>query len=193
MQFNSHFNLVGKHAFLSASKYAWIRYTDEKLDETYRNHAAHALGTRLHEFAKSAIELGIRMPRNSKTLNAFVNDALGYRMQPEQILFYSDHVFGTADAISFRRERGHEQEVLRISDLKTGVTKASFDQLLIYTAIFCLEYGIKPAFIDVELKLYQNDEVLLMIPDLEDILQIMGTIVRFNKRIEQLKLEELEG
>ena len=86
MNFNSHFDLFGKHAFLSASKYSWIRYDDEKFDEVYRNHQAAQLGSELHDFASRAIKLGIKLPRSTKTLNAFVNDALGYRMETEQIL-----------------------------------------------------------------------------------------------------------
>ena len=35
------------------------------------------------------------------------------------------------------------------------------EQLLIYAAYFCLEYGFKPRDIDIELRIYQNDEVLI--------------------------------
>jgi hypothetical protein len=191
MIFNSHFELYGKHAFLSASKYSWIRYDDDKFEEVYRNHQAAQLGTELHEFASKAIKLGIKLPRSTKTLNAFVNDALGFRMESEQVLYFSDNAFGTADAISFRKERGSETLMLRIHDLKTGVNKASFDQLLIYVAFFCLEYGVRPAEIDIELRIYQNDEVFILIPDLEDIVPIMDTVKRFDARINQLKAESL--
>jgi len=182
MNFNTHFELAGKHAFLSASKYAWIRYDLDKLESVYRNHQEAQRGTELHEFAANAIRLGIKLPRTKKTINAFVNDALGYRMVPEQILFYSSNVFGTTDAISFR------QNMLRIHDLKNGVTKASFDQLLIYTALFCLEYRVDPSTIDIELRLYQENEVRELIPDLDDIVEIMAKVVSFDKRIEELKL-----
>lgn len=187
MEFNSHWQLANKHAFLSASKYAWIRYDEDKLREVYANHKDAEIGTRLHNFAKQAIDLGIKLPRSNKTLNAFVNDALGYHMQSEQILWYSDNIFGTTDAISFRRERGSEQMVLRISDLKTGVTKASFDQLKIYAALFCLEYHEKPANIDIILCIYQLDEVQTLTPDLEDILEIMEKIIRFDRLINDMK------
>lgn len=191
MNFNQHFELTGKHAFLSASKYAWIRYDDEKFDEVYRNHQAAQIGSDLHDFASRAINLGIKLPRSTKTLNAFVNDALGFRMASEQILYYSENVFGTTDSISFRKEKNAEQLMLRIHDLKTGVNKASFDQLLIYTALFCLEYSVRPAEIDIELRIYQNDEVFQHVPDLDDIVHVMGTIVKFDKRIKQLKAEVL--
>lgn len=185
MNFFPHYDLAGKHAFLSASKYAWIRYDEQKLDDVYRNHQAAQRGSELHDFAAQAIRLGIKMARSSKTLNMYINDALGFRMTPEQILYYSDNVFGTADAISFRKG------MLRIHDLKTGVTKASMDQLQIYTALFCLEYNIRPEDIDVELRLYQEDEIDILVPDLDDIKTIMHKIVDFDKRIKALQLEAL--
>jgi hypothetical protein len=140
-------------------------------------------GTELHEFASNAIRLGIRLPRTKQTLNMFVNDAIGYRMQTEQILYYSDNVFGTTDAISFKRN------FLRIHDLKNGVTSASMDQLLIYSALFCLEYNSRPGEIDVELRIYQNDDVVILEPDPADIIKVMDLIIRFDKRIEALKAE----
>lgn len=77
--------------------------------------------------------IGQKLPRLNKTLNAYVNDAIGYKMIPEQILFYSDNCFGTADAIVFRNG------LLRIHDLKTGVIPAHMEQLEVYAALFCLE------------------------------------------------------
>lgn len=185
MNFNSHSDLAGKHAFLSASKYHWIRYDDDKLDQSYLTALAAARGTRLHEFAMEAILLGIKLRGTSSTLTSYVNDAIGFRMTPEQVLYYSDNVFGTVDAISFRKN------LLRIHDLKTGVNKCSFDQLLIYAALFCLEYGLKPAAIEIELRIYQNDEVNIDIPDPHDIIEIMDKIVRFDARINALRLEVL--
>lgn len=185
MRFNDHSRLTGKHAFLSASQYAWTNYTPEKLEDRYRTSLAAMRGTELHDFAAEAIRLGIKLPRSPKTLNLYVNDCIGFRMTPEQVLHYSDNAFGTADAISFNKN------LLRIFDLKTGVTPASFRQLEIYVAFFCLEYQTKPAEIEVELRLYQNDEILIHEPDLEDIMQIMSTVVAFDKKIDQLKMEAL--
>lgn len=136
-------------------------------------------------FAHNAIRLGIKLPRTPKTLNMYINDAIGYRMISEQILFFSVNCFGTADAISFRKE------FLRIHDLKTGVVPASMRQLEVYTAIFCLEYGIRPADIGIELRLYQLDEVEVYEPDLDDIIHIMDRIKIFDKRITLLKAEAL--
>lgn len=185
MRFNDHSRLTGKHAFLSASQYAWTNYTPEKLEDRYRTSLAAMKGTELHNFAAEAIRLGIKLPRTSKTLNMYVNDAIGFRMDPEVVLHYSDNAFGTADAISFKKN------LLRISDLKTGVTPASMRQLEIYVAFFCLEYQVKPAEIGIELRIYQNDEIEIYEPDLEDIMQIMGTVVAFDKKIDLLKLEAI--
>lgn len=183
MRFNKHFGLESRHAFLSPSKYHWTNYTDEKLDRTYRLAMAAQKGSDLHEFAYHAIRLGVKLPRTSKTLNMYVNDAIGYRMTPEQILYFSDNAFGTADAISFRKE------LLRIHDLKTGVSPSSERQLEVYAALFCLEYGIKPSEIGMELRLYQNDDVRSFIAEPDVILHIMDKIISFDRRIQQLKAE----
>lgn len=185
MNFNKHSNLIGQHAFLSASKYHWVRYDDNKLRDTFRNFEAIQMGTRLHELAKELITLGIKLPRTSKTLNSFVNDAIGYKMVPEQILYYSDNCFGTSDAVSFKNN------MLRIHDLKTGITPASITQLEIYAALFCLEYRIQPNDISIELRIYQSDEVLVHSPVQEDILYIMQKIRDFDKLIEELKVGDL--
>lgn len=181
MNFNDHSRLKDQHAFLSASKYHWINYSDDKLVEVYRKAMAAERGTRLHAFAKEAIELGIKLPKNGKTLNLYVNDAIGFKMVPEQVLYYSDNAFGTADAISFRNN------FLRVHDLKSGDTKANMSQLEIYMALFCLEYGYKPSQIDSELRIYQNNEVIVESPDPNIISDIINKIIDFDKLIETIK------
>lgn len=184
MNFNKHSDLEGKHAFLGASKYHWINYSDDKLVESYSRHLATMKGTILHDFAAQCITLGQKLPKSQKTLNMYVNDAIGYKMIPEQVLCYSDNCFGTADAIIFRNN------LLRIHDLKTGVTPAHMEQLEIYAALFCLEYKIKPADIEMELRLYQNNEVLIHNPTVEDIVPIIDKIITFDKLINKIKSEE---
>lgn len=142
-------------------------------------------GTDLHELAHQAIRLGVKLPRNVKTLNMYVNDALGFRMSPEQPLYYSDNCFGTPDAIAFRRN------FLRIHDLKTGITQTSERQLEVYAALFCLEYRVKPVEIQTELRIYQNDEVRIYDADPDTITHIMDKIVTFDKKITQLRMEDL--
>ena len=183
MIFNTHSLLVGRHAFLSASKYAWTNYDDEKLERVFLASLAAQRGTELHAFAHEAIRLGIRLPDTQKTLNLYVNDAIGYRMITEQILYYSDNCFGTADSISFRRG------VLRISDLKTGVTRVSERQLEVYAALFCLEYRMKPFEIEIELRIYQNDDVQMFAVDSDLITHIMDKIIMFDQRIETIRAE----
>lgn len=184
MDWNNHYNLAGKHAFLSASKYHWINYSEDKLIETYNNFTAAQRGTELHDFAAQCIKLGQKLPKSKKTLNMYVNDAIGYRLTPELVLYYSDNCFGTADAIGFR------DNFLRIHDLKTGVTPARMEQLEIYAALFCLEYRIKPSTIDMELRLYQSDDILVHNPTAEDIVPIMETIVNFDKLLYKIQTEE---
>lgn len=183
MIFNPHSNLVGQHAFLSASKYHWINYEDEKIDLVYMTALAAKRGVELHEFANEAIRLGIKLPRSDKTLNLYVNDAIGYRMTSEQVLYYSDNCFGTADTIAFRRNK------LRVHDLKTGVTNTSEHQLEVYAAMFCLEYRVKPFEIEIELRIYQNDEVRIYEADPDVITHIMDKIVTFDKRIAAIRME----
>lgn len=186
MKFNKHSNLEGLHAFLGASKYHWINYDEDKLSESYLKYLAVERGTRLHEFAKECISLGIKLPRNKETLNQYVNDAIGYRMTPEQPLFYSENCFGTADSICFRND------FLRIHDLKTGVSPTSTNQLKVYSALFCLEYDYKPDDIDIELRIYQSGDIVTEVPKSDDIMEIMDKIVVFDRKIEELK-KETEG
>lgn len=184
MEFNKHKNLEGCHAFLGASKYHWINYDPEKVAASYRNYLATLKGTELHDFAARCIKLGQKLPKSKKTLNMYVNDAIGYRMTPEQVLYYSDNCFGTADSISFK------DGLLRIHDLKTGVTPAHMEQLEIYAALFCLEYKIKPADIDIELRIYQSDDIMIFNPTVEDIVPIMDKIITSDKIISKIKMEE---
>lgn len=183
MIFNTHSQLVGRHAFLSASKYHWTNYDDDKLERVFLAMLAAQRGTELHAFAHDAIRLGVKLPRSQKTLNMYINDAIGYRMKTEQILYYSDNCFGTADAIAFRKS------FLRIHDLKTGLTPVSERQLEVYAALFCLEYRIKPFEIEIELRIYQNDEIQIYEADPDVITHIMDRIVTFDKRIEAIRME----
>lgn len=185
MRFNTHSNLAGAHAILSPSNYHWVHYPEDKLDRVYHAQMTARRGTELHSLAHELIRLGVKLPDNGQTLNMYVNDAIGFRMTPEQILFYSRNCFGTADAIKFHEDK----QLLRIHDLKNGVTEASMEQLKIYAAIFCLEYSKQPHRIGTELRIYQNDEVRVLEPDYDDLFHIMDRIRTFDKRIEALKKE----
>lgn len=187
MNFNKHFHLQGQHAFLSASKYAWLRYDDAKLERIFFTAQQTKRGTELHNLAHELIRLGVKLPRNDNTLNRYVNDAIGYRMTSEQVLYYSPNIFGTADAISFRNM------VLRISDLKTGEKDASPEQLLIYSALFCLEYGFDPHELErIELRIYQNDDIRLYHADKIEVKQIMQKIIHFDAKLNALREEAMQ-
>lgn len=181
MLFNDHWELEGRHAFLSPSQHYWLNYTPEKLETTFLNAKARERGTKLHQLASDCIKMGVKLARNKNTLNQFVNDAIGFKMESEQPLYYSEYCFGTADAISFKKN------VLRIFDLKTGALPASMNQLKVYAALFCLEYSIRPADIEhIELRIYQSNEVLLEEGDPDEIQSIMDLIVDFDHQLNLL-------
>lgn len=153
MNWNDHSRLQGQHAFLGASKYHWINYDAARIAESFVNYQAKERGTRLHAYAAESIALGQKLPRSKKTLNSYVNDAIGFCMTPEVVLYYSENCYGTADTIHFANN------FLRIHDLKTGLVPAHMEQLFIYDALFCLEYGVKPrdSLTDAGKKRYDRD------------------------------------
>lgn len=183
MDFNRHLEISGLHAFLSPSKHYWVNYDEDRLVRSYSNSQLATRGTELHSLACQCIKLGINLPRTKSTLNQYVNDAIGFKMTPEQPLFYSWNCFGTADTISFR------SKILRIHDLKSGETPGSMEQLEIYAGIFCLEYKIRPSDIKTQLRIYQFDEIEVCEPISERVEFIMDRIVKSDKVIEKLKLE----
>ena len=184
MNFNKHYGLEGQHAFLGASNYHWVNYDEEKLVRSYSTYQAKTRGTKLHELACNLIKLGVRLPDTKETLNMYVNDAIDFGMVPEQILYYSPNAFGTADAIIFQQGR------LRIHDLKTGVSRVSMLQPEIYAALFCLEYDVAPNDIFIELRIYQNDDVQMLEPESDEIFHIMDRIIFFDRRIQELRMED---
>ena len=185
MHFNQHWDVEGKHAFLGASKYHWIRYDLEKMKRIWENKFKSEKGTRLHKLAAFCIKERVKLQENGTTLSMYVNDSIGFRMTPEQVLLYNDDCFGTPDAIGFNKQ------VLRIHDLKTGEHPGSFDQPKIYCALFCLEYGkawkFTPYDIEMILRIYQSDQVFEMIADPSEIQEIMDTITTFTKEIEKMR------
>ena len=181
MNFNKHFNLEGRHAFLGASKYSWINYNEEQLETAFARFQAVQKGTELHELAKMLILQGVKLPDSRKTLNMYVNDAIGFKMTPEQPLYYSENCFGTPDTIAFRND------ILRIHDFKSGMVPAHMEQLSIYAAIFCLEYDIRPNNIHTELRIYQMNDIVIAEPEAPEILPVMDKIVRYDKILNALQ------
>lgn len=204
MIFDTHKELRGKHAALTPSQPFWLRYSEEQLFQKYVSGYSQVMGTSLHALAEILIRNNLKLkkgdkltvishllndniPRNVIDIDriysnfmAYVNDAIGFKLTPEQILYYSPYCFGTADAISFRNN------FLRIHDLKTGTTPAKMEQLLVYAALFCLEYKIKPGEIETELRIYQDGEIIHHEPTAEDILPIMDCIVTNTKILERI-------
>ena len=171
------------HAFLSPSKCAWLNYDEGKMLEVFNNFEAAKRGTELHAWAAKTIELGIKQQNSKKTLCAYVNDAIKYGMDTERLLYYSPYCFGTADAICWNEK----QKMLRIHDLKTGTTPAHMEQLLIYAAIFCLQYRdqIPPlGSFGIELRIYQLDNVIIYQPEPEEVSMVMAKITAATKMLE---------
>ena len=200
MTFNTHSELEGRHAILSPSKPYWLNYTDEALEKYYISCFATEIGTLVHEYACDRIRFRlpidiqndeaktslllhllkngipfrvIDLDRLFLNMVPYVNDAIGYRMQPEIKLKYSELCFGTADTI------GVSKKILRIHDLKTGTSPAHMDQLLAYTALFFLEYkrDYRPTTMKVELRIYQNGDITEHMPTLEEITSAMDRII----------------
>ena len=211
MIWNNHYRDVpeGAHAFLSASKYQWINDSPEELLARYYRSFLPIIGTVAHDFAKDHIKYGMKLTKFMKNelvlhmlkhgipdnairaldleafysnVQCYVNDAVEFDMVPEQPLYYSEKAFGTADAIAYDEER----KLLRIHDLKTGAVPASLNQLEIYAAYFFLEYkdavGV-PGKSKVELRIYQNNGILIGEPTAADIVPLMDRIVYNDKLI----------
>lgn len=181
MNLHKNTKLIGAHAFLSPSTYHWLDYDEDKLRRVFFEKQQARRGDQFHAYAQQAIDLKIRQADNGTTLSTYINDAIGYRLTPEFPVFYSVDCFGTCDAIGIREERmpnGSRRMILRISDLKTGVTPASMKQLLIYAGIFFFEYGelFSPSDVVVILRIYQNDQFEEYIPDVPEIVSVMSRI-----------------
>ena len=209
MNFTNHKELVGKHSMLAPSQPYWLNYSEDQLFQKFVSNYAQSMGTLLHELAETLIKNGIKIKKTDKTMvlvhllkngipraaidldriynnfMTYVNDAVGFKLTPEQPLVYSEYCFGTADAISFRNNQ------LRIHDYKSGTLPAKMEQLMVYAALFCLEYRVKPADIEIELRVYQNDEVLYHRPEPDEITVIMDRIIYLDNLLEKVDYKEV--
>lgn len=177
-------HLEGQHAFLSPSSYHWINYDEEKLAFRYKTLRAALEGIEQHRYAAICIEEGMVQDDERTTTGLYINHCILYKMHAEVVLFYSPNAFGTADAISFR------YRILRISDLKTGVTRTSEHQLEVYAALFCLEYEIDPFSLrGIELRVYQDGRVREYDGNPYFIKGIMDKIVSFDAILNRLREE----
>lgn len=205
MIWHDHSKLVGTHAFLSASQPGWRKKNADEIMEAKCNSYAQQIGTLLHSYAADCIkyreklrkgdmrgvkfdlmrkgipEYAIDIERIYPTFMTYVNDAIGYQLAPEVVLYYSDECYGTADAIEV------DGKILRIHDLKTGIKPAKMEQLMIYAALFYLEYGTKLESIRPELRIYQMDEVLVCEPELDEIREVMDDIVEKDRVLKSMR------
>ena len=196
MQWNDHKQLEGKHAFLGASNFHWINWNDQIFENRYYSQFSTTIGTAIHALAHDCILNRTKLNKHDRhlieitlyhayipkdaydpddiliNLIPFVNDAIGYHMSSEILLYYNNYCFGTCDAISFSQK----ERILRIHDLKTGTTTAHMEQLLIYAALFCLEYHKNPHQFKTELRIYQNFNIVVEEPDANDIETFMNLI-----------------
>ena len=67
------------------------------------------------------------------------------------------------------------------------------EQLLVYAALFCLEYNVKPGEIEHEHRIYQFDDIWVDNPKADDILPIMDKIVTFDNLMNKLQIKMKEG
>jgi hypothetical protein len=187
LHFKKHSHLEGQHAFLSPSTYHWINYDEKKLEFRWKALQAALLGTEQHRYAAIAIEEKEFQDDETTTVGLYINQCIQHKMSPEVVLYYSPNAFGTVDAIAYRYRR------LRISDLKTGVSRVSEHQLEVYAALFCLEYEIDPfSMRGIELRIYQERSVQEYVGDPAYIKGIMVKIVKFDQVLNDLRKEVSE-
>lgn len=214
MNFRRHSELEGKHAILSASSWRWVNDDIESLTKRICSQYLPTIGTILHDIARKHIKHRIKLNKYDKknvmlelveqgvpamvidTINfdsmyenlmQYVNDAVAFKMTPEVVLRFSNNFFGTADAIKY----DEETKFLRIHDYKSGTTPAHMEQLIIYVALFCLEYAIKPTSLSgCELRIYQAPEPVVYEPAPEEISQVIDRIITFDNFMNKLWEEE---
>ena len=216
MIWNEHLELAGRHSIFAPSNPSWMNYSLDDSDEDvifqrFCSQYASQIGTIAHEFAEKRIKYNQKLLKANKSdllcdlLDAgipsivinmdyiypnvmnYTNDAIGYRMDSEVKLKYSETFFGTTDTISFRDKE------LRIHDLKTGKGLVHLDQLLAYSALFFLEYGkaydADPKNTKVILRIYQAGDIVEDIPEADRVIFAMHQIVEIDKKCAKWKVE----
>lgn len=108
-------------------------------------------------------------------------------MESEQKLSVSKVIEGTADAVRFYPK----DNLLRISDLKTGSRPAKIEQVFIYAALYCYENRLDPLKTNFEARIYQNGEIYIEQPTGEEIKSLLNTILHINEVVS--KFERGEG
>lgn len=213
MNFRRHLELNGRHAPLSPSSWRWLNDDEESFTKRLCSQYLADIGTILHDIARKHIKHRIKLNKYDKknvmldlvergipafvvdTINfdamyenfmRYVNDCVAFKMTPEVVLYFSPNCFGTTDAINYNEET----HFLRIHDYKSGTTPAHMEQLMIYVALFCLEYGIKPSSLYTELRIYQGPEPMIYEPSAEEITQVIETIITRDNFMNNIREEE---
>ena len=212
MIWNEHSELRGKHAVFAPSNPSFLNYSldsdsDEIIFQRFASQYSAQIGTIVHDFAEERILYNQKLHKTNRSdllirllksgippivinldyiygnLIPYVNDAISFRMDPEVILKYSDDCFGTTDAICYR-----DKELI-IHDLKTGKAPVHMDQLLVYAALFFLEYKANPETTSTILRIYQASDILEDRPEPERIRAAMDQIVELDKKVKKWKAE----
>lgn len=197
IKWNIHKEYEGKHALMGASNPHWLNYDSKAFENKYYSRYSQEIGTALHQLAHDCIVGRIKLSKHDthlvemalfkafipkdaydpniilKTLMPFVNDAIGFHMSSEILLFVNEFCFGTTDAIVYNEY----EKILRIHDYKSGSIPGKIEQIYIYMAMFCIEYNIDPRKLNlIEARIYQNCECLIDNPPAEVILNIINII-----------------
>lgn len=212
MIWNEHSELRGKHAVFAPSNPSFLNYSlsresEDVIFQRFASQYSSQIGTIVHDFAEERILYNQKLHKTNKSdllirllkagippividldyifanLIPYVNDAISFRMDPEVVLKYSDDCFGTTDAICYRDKE------LVIHDLKTGKMPVHMDQLLVYAALFFLEYKLSPNTTSTVLRIYQASDILEDRPEAERIKAAMEQIVELDKKVKKWKAE----
>ena len=158
----------------SIEEFMFNKYYIEKYD------SLSSEGSRVMLCFKKLIK---QYPEMLNCVKSYVNDTIGYKMHPEVVLYFSDDLFGTSDALIFNKK----DKLLRIHDLKTGATLAHVEQLMGYAALFCLEQHIDPMSINYELCIYQGNDILVATPDGSDVKPFYDWYVEADEALREFK------
>lgn len=209
---NDHHLLTGKHALMGGSNFHWLNWTNENFEERYYAHFSTDMGTSLHQLASDCIKSRTKLNKGDRhiidltlykagipssafdteailmNMIPFVNDAIGFHMDSEILLYYSPYCFGTADAIGF----DERNRILRIHDYKSGTTPAHIEQLMIYAALFCLEYHKHPKNFVTKLRIYQSMDIVEVVPEPAEIEAIMNIIITRSRQIDKFRERDIK-
>lgn len=116
----------------------------------------------------------------------FICDSIGFRMESEQKLSVSKIIEGTADAVRYYPK----ENLLRVSDLKTGSRPAKIEQVFVYAALYCYENRLDPLKTNFETRIYQNGEVYIEHPSGDVISNALNISLHLDEVVEKFRRGE---